>query len=83
VIWIIISLCTGGVRHLYYNNNCYTLQTAILTGARELSWDATGRHLSISERQTANEMLGVSQRQPRSTRTLRWNAWGWQWRYSV
>jgi len=27
VIWILIS-CTGGVRHLYYNNNCYTLQTS-------------------------------------------------------
>jgi len=25
---MLISLCTGGVRHLYYNNNCYTLQTA-------------------------------------------------------
>jgi len=28
VIWILISLCAGGVRHLYYNNNHYTLQTA-------------------------------------------------------
>jgi len=30
VIWILISLRTGGERHLglYYNNNCYTLLTA-------------------------------------------------------
>jgi len=25
MIWIRISLCTGEARHLYYNNNCYTL----------------------------------------------------------
>jgi len=30
VIWILISLCTGGVRHLYYNSNCYTVQTKLL-----------------------------------------------------
>jgi len=30
VIWILISLRTGGERHLglYYNNNCYTVLTA-------------------------------------------------------
>jgi len=27
--WILISLCTGGVRHLYHNNNCLTQQTKL------------------------------------------------------
>jgi len=29
VIWILISLCAGGVIHLWHKNNCYTLQTKL------------------------------------------------------
>jgi len=29
-MWILILSCTGEVRHLYYNNNYYTLQTKLL-----------------------------------------------------
>jgi len=29
MIWILISLCTGGVKHLYYNNNCYAMQSKL------------------------------------------------------
>ena len=44
-MWLLISLCAGGVRHLYYNNNLYTANSyfCVSQGSAEILFRRGGR----------------------------------------